>query len=119
MGSADMQDTAEHRTHTHGSIDIAPVEGSIELSELFLNKDKYNGKVVQVTGKCVKVNPMIMGRNWVHIQDGSAEGPDLTVTTTANVQLNDIVSFEGIIALNKDFGAGYKYDIIMEQARLK
>jgi hypothetical protein len=118
-GAAAVHEATGHGTHTHDPIDVTPAEGSIQLSELFSNRNKYQGKIVQVTGKCVKVNPMIMGRNWVHIQDGSGDGLDLTITTTENVQMDDIVSFEGIIALNKDFGAGYKYDIIMEQATLK
>ena len=106
-------------TESQGPIDVEPAEGSIQLDELFTNKEEYKDKVVQVTGKCVKVNPMIMGRNWVHIQDGSGDGLDLTITTMDNVQLNEVVTFEGVIALNKDFGAGYKYDIILEQGKLK
>ncbi|MGD9328734.1 MAG: GW dipeptide domain-containing protein [Cyclobacteriaceae bacterium] len=106
-------------TQSQGAIDVEPAEGSIQLTELFSNKEKYKDQTVQVTGKCVKVNKMIMGRNWVHIQDGSGDGLDLTITTTENVQLNEVVTFEGVIALNKDFGAGYKYDIILEQGKLK
>ena len=78
-----------------------------------------NGKVIKVTGKCIKLNRMIMGRNWVHLQDGSGNNFDLTVTTTENVELGSIVTLEGTIALNKDFGAGYKYNVILEGATLK
>ena len=60
-----------------------------------------------------------MNRNWLHIQDGSEEGLDLTVTTEENIALGAIVSLEGVITLDKDFGAGYRYDIIMEKAMLK
>lgn len=104
---------------THGPISVNPVEGSISLSELFADPAKYQGKVVLITGKCVKVNSMIMDRNWIHIQDGSVDGLDLTVTTNESVTLDAVVSFEGTIALNKDFGAGYRYNVIMEQAVLK
>ena len=62
---------------------------------------------------------MIMGRNWVHLQDGSGKNLDLTVTTMENIPLGAILTMEGTIATNKDFGAGYKYDIIMEGAELK
>ena len=55
----------------------------------------------------------------MHIQDGSEEGLDLTVTTEENIALGAIVSLEGVITLDKDFGAGYRYDIIMEKAMLK
>ncbi|HFA51673.1 MAG TPA: hypothetical protein ENJ95_21880 [Bacteroidetes bacterium] len=104
---------------TDSPINVSPAEGAIKLSELFSNKEKYEGKTVKITGKIVKINPMIMGRNWVHIQDGSGDKLDLTVTTTENIPLGHVVTLEGTIALNKDFGAGYRYDIIMEGAVLK
>ena len=98
---------------------IEPSAGAITLSKLFSNEVDYAGKVIKITGKCVKINPMIMNRNWLHIQDGSGAGLDLTVTTKEVVRLGEIVSLEGTIALDKDFGAGYRYDIIMEEAVLK
>ena len=97
-------------------------EGSISLSELFSNKGKYNGKSIKVIGKCVKVNNQIMGRNWIHIQDGTSDNGnnyDLTVTTQDIIPIGSTVIMEGVIALNKDFGAGYRYDIIMEEANNK
>ncbi len=105
--------------HNHPPINVEPAAGAIKLSDLFSDPAKYQDKQVIVTGKCVKVNPMIMGRNWVHLQDGSGDNLDLTVTTNDNVPLGTIVSLEGIIALDKDFGAGYRYDVIMENASLK
>ncbi len=97
---------------------VTPAKGAIKISELVGNLAKYDGKVVKVTGKCVKINSMIMGRNWVHLQDGSGKNMDLTVTTTENVPLESIVTFEGTIGVNRDFGAGYRYDYIMEGAVL-
>ena len=99
--------------------DIKPAAGAVKIADLIGNLSKYDGKVIKVTGKCVKVNPMIMGRNWVHLQDGSAKNFDLTITTNENVPLGGIVTLEGTIVLNKDFGAGYKYNVIMEGATLK
>ena len=118
-------DEALNKIHGHGSaadnslVNVEPAEGAIKLSELFSSKEKYEGQVVKVTGKCVKMNPNIMGRNWVHIQDGSGGGLDLTVTTAENVPVGQVVTLEGTITLNKDFGAGYQYAIIMEEAKLK
>lgn len=106
---------------TMPSLEVGKIElvnGAIALSELFANKEKYSQKLIRVTGKCVKVNPMIMNRNWIHIQDGSGKDLDLTVTTTENVPLGAVVTLEGTITLDKDFGAGYRYDIIMESASL-
>ncbi|MBK8426855.1 MAG: SH3-like domain-containing protein [Lewinellaceae bacterium] len=95
---------------------LKPAPGAIKISDLVANIRKYDGKVVKVTGKCVKVNPMIMGRNWLHIQDGSGKNIDLTVTTTENIPLGAIITLEGTIAVDKDFGAGYRYAYIMEGA---
>ena len=89
----------------------------ISLTELFGNPEKYKGKLITVSGKCVKVNAMIMNRNWVHIQDGSGTTQDLTITTTDQIKMGDFVHMEGIISLDKDFGAGYHYEVIMENAR--
>ncbi|HMQ91022.1 MAG TPA: GW dipeptide domain-containing protein [Flavilitoribacter sp.] len=105
-------------TLNDGPIDVQPAEGAIAISTLMKDRQKYEGKTVKVTGKCVKVNPMIMGRNWVHIKDASSD-TDLTVTTMENINLGAVVSLEGTIALNKDFGAGYRYDVIMESAVIK
>ncbi len=99
---------------------IDPVSGGITIAELLENRKKYEGQTVRIKGRCVKLNNMIMNRNWIHLQDGSLKDKtvDLTVTTTENIPLGSIVAVEGKIALNKDFGAGYKYDIIMEEAKL-
>jgi hypothetical protein len=99
---------------------LDPPPGGITIAELFANRKKYEGQTVKIKGKCVKLNNMIMSRNWIHLQDGSLKDKttDLTVTTTENVPLGSIVSFQGKITLNKDFGAGYKYEILMEEATL-
>ncbi len=99
------------------SIDVA--SGGITIAELYSNKDKYGNRKVKIKGKVTKVNNQIMGRNWVHIQDGTGgeNSFDLTVTTDESINAGDVVTFEGVIALNKDFGAGYSYKIIMEQAK--
>jgi len=107
---------------TQNTIATIPDNGkntdTVTLTELFNNTNKYNGKRILVSGNVVKVNPNIMGRNWVHIKDGKSSY-DLTITTNDNVKIDDVVTFEGVITLNKDFGAGYKYPIIMEEGILK
>jgi hypothetical protein len=99
---------------------IEPPAGGITIATLFANRKKYDGQTVIVKGRCVKLNTMIMNRNWIHLQDGSMKDKsvDLTVTTTEDVPLGSVVAFTGKITLNKDFGAGYKYEIIMEDAQI-
>jgi hypothetical protein len=67
------------------------------------------------------VNEEVMDKNWVHLQDGTRDGEsfDLTVTTLEKATVGDIVEFEGTIVLNKDFGAGYVYDVIMEEGKIR
>ncbi len=96
---------------------IELAEGSIKIDDIIKQKDKYADKTVKVTGKCIKVNPNIMNRNWVHLSDGSGE--NIVITTNEEVVLGTVVNLEGTISINRDFGAGYKYDIIMEGAVLK
>ncbi|MFC2151301.1 hypothetical protein ACFLSE_02130 [Bacteroidota bacterium] len=97
-------------------IKIEPAEGGITIAELYTNKEKYNGEKVIIRGKIVNVNLGIMNKNWFHIQDGSSTngGFDLTITSLEDeLKLNDVVTFEGTVALNKDFGYGYKYEILL------
>jgi hypothetical protein len=102
-------------------ISIEPAKGGITIGELFANRDSYADKTVLIKGQVTKVNRAIMDKNWVHLQDGTGDSGnfDLTITTEEEVNVGDVVTFEGKITLNKDFGAGYSYEVIMEQARLQ
>lgn len=99
---------------------IEPVEGSITIKELFKDKFGYEGKTIKLHGLVVKYTGSVMGKNWVHIQDGTRNGDklDITITTKDIVENGDIVTFEGIVVLDKDFGHGYAYDVIIEEAKL-
>jgi hypothetical protein len=99
-------------------LDIEGIEDGIRIGELFENKERFNGKKIKVRGEVTKFNKAIMNRNWVHIQDGTAyDGAyALIVTCQDNFAIGDVVVFEGIVTLNKDFGAGYRYEVIMEDA---
>jgi len=92
--------------------------GSITIAELVENYKKYEGKTVQISGKCVKINPNIMDRNWIHIKDGSKDDYDLVITSETFVPEGTIVTIKATVALNKDFGAGYKYDLILENGNI-
>jgi GW (Gly-Tryp) dipeptide domain len=94
------------------------VPGSVRISELVANPTKYNGKEIQISGVITKVNVGIMNRNWLHLKDGSKDEYDLVVTSDQGVPEGHTVTLKGKVALNKDFGAGYKYAIIVEDALL-
>ncbi len=98
--------------------DVAKPAGGYSIEEIYAQAASLSGKPVKVSGQVVKFTANIMGTNWVHIQDGTGSGPtaDLTVTTSAVVAAGDMVTVEGNLTVNKDFGAGYKYDAIIEGA---
>ena len=100
---------------------ITKADGGKTVAEVFAEKDQLAGQPVIVRGKVVKSNPDIMGKNWLHVRDGSgAEGTnDITVTTAGAVpSVGDTVVVKGALALNKDFGMGYQYDVIIEDAEV-
>jgi hypothetical protein len=92
------------------------------IGDLYKERAELNGKPVTVHGKVVKVNNMIMDRNWVHLHDGTgdaAEGTnDLTVTGPDTAQLDDSVTITGTLVVDQDFGSGYKYPLLVEKATI-
>lgn len=108
------------KTNLDEKVKIDTPAGFVNIGELFKNKTKYADKTVKVKGKVVKYNSGIMGRNWIHLKDGSdfdGKG-DLLVTSNESVKLGDVISIEGKVALDKDFGAGYKYELLVEDAKV-
>ncbi len=103
-----------------GSISISAAEGSVTIEQLFANMKEYEGKTIKVTGQVVKYNSGILNMNWAHLQDGTEHDGnyDITITTTDQVKVGDVATFEGTVVLDKDFGAGYHYEMIIEDAVL-
>lgn len=99
-------------------VKVEKAEGGITIGELFASPKDYQDKRVIIKGKVVKVNLFVMGKNWIHIQDGTRNGDDfdLTITTQEEIEEGQVITFEGVITLDKDFGAGYFYAVIMEEA---
>ncbi len=96
--------------------DVKKISGGYTVAEVFAQASSLGGQTIKVRGRVVKFTARIMGTNWIHIQD-SSQG-DLTVTTDATVATGDLVVVEGPLSVNKDFGAGYKYDAIIEGAKV-
>jgi hypothetical protein len=102
------------------NVSVNPAAGGLTISKLLSEKAQYANKKIIVRGQVVKFSPEIMNKNWIHLQDGTeASGEyDLVITTGEVVKVGDVVTFEGVIATDKDFGYGYKYDVIMEDAKI-
>lgn len=101
---------------------VDPAPGGMRIADVWAKRTSLAGQQVTVRGKVVKVNEQIMGRNWVHLQDGSGSAADqtndLTITTADGAKLGDVITVSGVLAVEKDFGAGYKYGAIVENARV-
>ena len=93
------------------------------VSEAYEKAGNLDKKAVVVRGKVVKVSKGIMGKNWVHLRDGSGDpgkGTNNLVVTTQDVpNIGDVVTAKGTLYKDKDFGAGYKYQVIVEEATVK
>ncbi|MEN8140918.1 MAG: DNA-binding protein [Thermodesulfobacteriota bacterium] len=104
-------------------IKVEKVAGGYSIGEIFSQAAQLNGKKVKVRGQVVKATPQIMGTNWLHLQDGSGDpmqnSHDLVVTSGAMAEVGKVIVVEGTMAANKDFGAGYFYKAIIEQAEIK
>jgi hypothetical protein len=105
------------------SVEKAAGENAYTVTEIFANKASLNSKTVILLGKVVKVSSGIMGKNWIHLQDGTGDAQkrtnDLVATSQDSPAVGDVVTVKGTIYQDKDFGAGYRYDVIMEEASLQ
>lgn len=99
---------------------VPKAEGGHTISEIYSDKAELSGEQVTLRGKVVKFSPQIMGTNWIHLRDGSGDPDagthDLTVTSQVQVAVGDTIVASGPLTLDKDFGYGYQYDLIMEDA---
>ncbi len=102
-------------------VNITPLKDGTTIAQIYDKKDDLNGQTVKVKGKVVKYNPHIMGRNWIHIQDGTSSGNnfDLMVTSPDSAKAGDVVVVEGTVEINQDFGAGYAYPVMLSNATIK
>lgn len=118
--------------HSSGRVIVPPVDLAIEkapganaftVAEIYQQGPKLNQKKVAVRGKVVKVSPNIMGKNWIHMQDGSGDSKtgthDLVLTSQEKPKVGEILIAEGVLAADKDFGAGYRYKVIVEETKFK
>ena len=105
-----------------GDVKVPRAEGGKTVAEIVAQRKALADKEVTVRGKIVKFLPGIMGRNWAHIRDGSGSAEkkdnDLTVTTQDMASVGDVVVVKGTVKVDQDFGAGYAYPVLIENAKL-
>lgn len=103
-------------------VTIRQESGCVSVSGIYEKKDALSGKTIRIKGVVVKFSEAIMQKNWLHIQDGSEfDGKFDLVVTSASIFANegDTLILEGKLSVNKDFGYGYFYDVLLEDAVLK
>lgn len=90
------------------------------VAAVFKDKAALAGKEITVKGKVVKVNNGIMGRNFVHVQDGTGDANtnNLIITSKQTAAVGDTVQVTGKVTLNRDFGAGYSYPLLIEESTI-
>ncbi len=108
-----------------GDIHVPKARGinSMTVAEVFTKSAELKDQTVLVRGKVVKYNPEIMGRNWVHLRDGTGsavdDSNDLVVTTEDEAEIGEVVTAKGIVRTDMDFGSGYTYKVLIEEATLQ
>lgn len=120
---------AQHAAAAQGPADVGEIKvpraegaNAKTVAEIFAGRTALNDKEVVLRGKVVKFLPGIMGRNWLHLRDGSGSASkkdnDLTVTTGEMAAVGDVVLIRGTVKTDQDFGAGYAYPVLVEGAHI-
>jgi hypothetical protein len=101
---------------------VAAVEPGQDIAWVHANRDELAGQQVSLRGKVVKYNEGILGWNFIHLQDGSGDAGDgsndLTITTKATTAVGETIVVTGNVILDKDFGAGYTFPVMVEDATI-
>jgi hypothetical protein len=102
------------------SVDKASGPNGFRVAEVFAKKQDLRDRKVAVRGEVTKVNANIMGKTWIHIQDGTGDPQektnDLAVTSQNTPAMGDTVLVEGIVRTDKNYGMGYVFSVILEDA---
>lgn len=120
LGGVSPAHSGKVKTQEMSNINLPKTDNEVTVAQIFENSEAFSGKVTEIRGVVVKINEGVMGTNWIHIQDGTSGNGnfDLTITSQDLPVLNEEATFKGSITLKKDFGSGYFYEVIMENAQL-
>ena len=103
-----------------GPIVIEPLDGGMTIAGIISEYGQIEGQEVSLRAKVTKFSPNILQKNWITLQDGTGTAPNdkLVVTTSETVAVGDEVIVTGLVRINVDIGAGYVYEVLLENARL-
>jgi hypothetical protein len=90
------------------------------VAEIYAERTKLDGKKVRVRGVVVKAVANVLDRTFVHLRDGTGNSGDnthdLTVTSSTVPKVGDRLLYEGTLTIDKDYGSGYRYQAVLENA---
>ena len=93
------------------------------VAEIVTKRAELKDKTILVRGKVVKYTPEVLGKNWIHLRDGSGSASDNTddvlVTTKDQARIGDVVVVKGVVHTDRDLGSGYSYKVLIEEATLQ
>jgi hypothetical protein len=121
-----------HGASPHGQQAAAPAEvkavprakgaNGKTVAEVIGQRTDLRGKTVRIRGTVVKVTAGVLGKTYLHLRDGSGDASagtnDITVTTQAVPAVNDTIVIEGVVAIDRDIGSGYKFPTLVEEAKV-
>lgn len=106
-----------------GKVERAKAADAKTVAEVVAGPAALNGKSVTIRGQVVKVSMGIMGKNWIHLQDGSgsaAKGThDIVVTTKDTTAVGDVINASGTVRTDVNLGSGYVYAVLVEDAKIR
>jgi hypothetical protein len=92
------------------------------VAEIWSSRAALRDRNVVVRGQVVKSLSGIMGKNWIHLRDGSGSAAagdhDITITTDGSAKVGDVILVSGTVRVDKEFGAGYEYAVMIEDAKI-
>ena len=130
LGGANKAVADPHAGTPKAAVDTTPISvpkatgaNARTVAEVVTKAAELKDKQVRVRGKVVKYSAAIMGKNWIHLRDGSGSASDnsndILVTSAAATKVGDVVTISGVVRVNKDFGAGYSYKVLIEDATIQ
>jgi len=93
------------------------------VAEIVTQRAELKDKTIVVRGKVVRYTAEVLGKNWIHLRDGSGSASDNThdvlVTTKDQARIGDVVVAKGVVHTDRDLGSGYSYKVLIEEATLQ
>ncbi|MDY0117040.1 MAG: hypothetical protein RBR59_05660 [Sulfurimonadaceae bacterium] len=101
-------------------INIVKNRDGYRVEDIYTKKAKLKDKVVKIDAQVVKVSKNIMGKDWIHLQDGSGSAATSDIIATSvnsTVEVGDIITTSGVVKTDVDLGYGYNFSVLIEEAQ--